>query len=89
MMAEDRTLPEISIEEKSSRMGWFASGFFVAALLIGLLLFTDGFFGGNTAPKPWRTRQQPSLKENSALPLSDHAYRAGSGTVLITVPQGS
>ena len=46
-MSEDHTIPETSVEEQSSRVGWFASGFLVAAVLIGLLLFTDGFFGGS------------------------------------------
>ena len=46
-MSEDHMIPETSVEEQSSRVGWFASGFLVAAVMIGLLLFTDGFFGGN------------------------------------------
>ena len=46
-MSEDHIVPEISVEAASSRMGWFASGFMAAALLIGVLLFSDGFFVGN------------------------------------------
>lgn len=43
-MPDDDSITEVSIEEASGRVGWFASGFFVAAMLIGLLLFTDGYF---------------------------------------------
>ncbi len=48
-MSEHDTSSEIPVEVGSSRMGWFASGFLVAALLIGTLLFSDGYFGGQRA----------------------------------------
>lgn len=47
-MSEDDTNSGGSVEARSNSIGWFASGFFVAAVLIGLLLFTDGFFGNGT-----------------------------------------
>ncbi len=32
-----------------NRWAWFASGFAAAAMLFGLMLYSDGYFGGNTS----------------------------------------
>lgn len=48
-MSDQENVSELSTGAASGRLGWFASGFSVAAILIGMLLFSDGYFAGTSA----------------------------------------
>jgi hypothetical protein len=42
-------MPDDIAENTGNRIAWFASGFAAAALLCGILLYSDGYFGKNNS----------------------------------------
>ena len=43
---------DVSIENKRSKVGWFAGGALLIAAAIGLFLYADGHFDASEGPRP-------------------------------------
>ena len=71
-------------ENTGNRIAWFASGFAAAALLCGILLYSDGYFGRQQFGRHRRCprhhhRRQVAERSTPAHAIASSARRAGHG----------
>ena len=83
-MSDQNTMPDDIAGNTGNRIAWFASGFAAAALLCGILLYSDGYFGKQQFGRHRRCaghhhRRQVAERSTPVALNRSSAWRAGHG----------